>query len=107
MTELDVLWDFLSAGVNEYVYNYFLARIRDGRNSVFRLEPSYEVDYELNNTDELFREVSLEESWMWKVAECRNINDLPPYLQELIVQYLPRFFERFPEFKDDESLKLR
>lgn len=100
----DVLWDRLAGGLAEYVDNYLLKNSGGGK---LRIQPSYEVDYEIANAESLFDDASFDGYWVHKVAGCRNINNLDPRLRGLAVQFLPKFFEMFPEYKNEESLKVK
>lgn len=71
-----------------------------------KIKPSYEVDYEINCLEELKKHSDYDNYWPHQISECQNINDLPTYLQELVLQYLPRFFIRHPEYQNLDCLKI-
>ena len=71
-----------------------------------KIKPSYEVDYEINCLEELKKHSDYDNYWPHQISECQNINDLPTYLQELVLQYLPRFFIRHPEYHNLDCLKI-
>lgn len=100
----NALWDRLAGCLAEYVDNYLIKTKGGGK---FRIEPSYDVDYEIANPEKLFEDMSLDGYWVHKVARCRDINDLEPQLKELALQYLPKFFEKFPEYISEECLKVK
>ncbi|WP_143072711.1 hypothetical protein [Oscillibacter sp. PC13] len=100
----DVLWDRFSGCLAEYVDNYLLKTRGGGK---FGIKPSYEVDYEISNPDSLFDDTSFDGYWVHKVARCRNINDLEPGLKELAIQFLPKFFTQFPEYRTEECLNVK
>lgn len=98
--EIGVLWDRLAGELREYVENWCLSR------SQSRIKPSYEIDYEINCLEELKKHTTLDDYWVHRISACENINDLPIYLQELVLQYLPRFFKNHPEYKNLDCLKI-
>lgn len=99
----DVLWDRLAGGLAEYVDNYLLKTSGGGK---LRIQPSYEVDYEIANAESLFDDASFDGYWVHKVASCRNVNDLDSNLKELVLQFLPKFFTQFPEYRSEGCLKV-
>lgn len=86
--DIGVLWDRLAGGIQEYVENYCLYK------SESKIKPSYEVDYQIDCLDELQKHTTVNDYWVHQISGCKHINDLPTYLQELVLQYLPRFFIR-------------
>ena len=94
------LWDRLAGEILEYVENYCLVK------SQSKIKPSYEVDYEINCLEELKKHGDYDNYWPHQISGCKNINDLPTYLQELVLQYLPRFFIRYPEYQNLDCLKI-
>ena len=98
--DIGVLWDRLAGELREYVENWCLSR------SQSRIKPSYEIDYEINCLEELKKHTTLDDYWVHRISACENINDLPIYLQELVLQYLPRFFKNHPEYKNLDCLKI-
>ncbi len=48
---------------------------------------------------------NIEEEWIYKICNCENINDLPDELKELANQFLPEFFNLFPEYKNSPLFK--
>ena len=98
---IDVLWDRLAGCFKLYVENYELKKY----GSTFNLKPSYEVDYEID-LDVLKKYTDdIDNYWAHLIGGCRNINNLPNDLKELVLQFLPRFFEQFPQYKEAECLK--
>ena len=95
-----VLWDRLAGGLQEYVENYYLYE------SQSKIKPSYDVDYEIECLDELQKHTSVDDYWLHQISGCKHINDLPTYLQKLVIQYLPRFFKDYPEYKYEDCLFL-
>lgn len=93
------LWDRLAGGLQEYVENYCLYK------SQSKVEPSYDVDYEIDCLDELQKHTTVNDYWVHQISGCKHINDLPTYLQKLVIQYLPRFFEKYPMYKGAECLQ--
>lgn len=107
MSDYDsVMWDRLSGLLVEYVENYILEKRAD-KNTKFNLKPTYTVDYVIDDIDGLFSQTNTDDYWALKIAACKNINWLPPHLKKLVVQFLPRFFEKYPEYKSNESLILK
>ena len=100
-----VIFDRLSGCMIEYVENYLLNK------SQSKIIPSYKVDYEISQEILFEIEKSLQGDidtiWYHKISECVDINDLPTYLQKLVIQCLPLFFERFPQYKGCDSLQLK
>ena len=102
MLKEDVLWDRLSGHLAEYVENYLLKKCGGGK---FHIQPSYEVDYEILDVESLYADTTFEEFWVHRVGNCRTINHLDPCLKKLVLQFLPRFFEQFPEYRFEECLR--
>lgn len=109
MQETDILWDRLAGTLNIYVENFLIYRSGGGKH---KLSPSYNVDYEIE--EEIISEVSgsyengdIQSIWYIQVSACRNINDLPLYLKKLVKQFLPRFFQDYPQYQEAECLKIR
>ena len=100
----DALWDRLAGGLAEYVNNYLLKNRGGGP---FHIQPSYEVDYEIADAESIYEDMTFEGFWVHKVAACRNINELDPCLKHLVLQFLPKFFEQFPEYRGEECLKVK
>lgn len=94
----EVLWDRLAGGLLIYVQNYLLAK------SGGKIKPSYAVDYEVANADKLFLDQTVDSFFAHKIAECRDVNSLPEDLKTLVFQYLPRFYEMYPEYKGEKCL---
>lgn len=109
MTNKEVILDRLAGGLMLYVENYTLAKNKNNRNKL-KLGPSYAVDYEIApEVLELLQESckgSVSEVWYHQISGCQDINELPEYLKNLVIQYLPRFFEEYPEYADDECLRI-
>lgn len=110
-----ILW-LLATELREYVDNYEFSKNdeecdkeNDGKIRSFKLEPSYDVDYEIE--EEIISELySAEDMYHWyyyQVLTCKNINELPLYLKKLLKQFLPRFLSEYPEFQDAECLKIK
>ena len=74
---IDVIWDRLAGCFKLYVENYELKKYTD----------------------------DIDNYWAHLIGGCRNINNLPNDLKELVLQFLPRFFEQFPQYKEAECLK--
>lgn len=105
MDAIDILWDRLAGTLQIYVENYLLQK---GSHEHFNhFKPSYSVDYKIENIEELFQDMSLDGYWGFQIAGCRDINTLPPHLQALVIQFLPRFFEQYPEYKNAPCLTIR
>lgn len=98
--DIGVLWDRLAGGLQEYVENYCLYKNQS------KIKPSYDVDYEIECLDELQKHTSVDDYWVLQIAGCEHINNLPIYLQKLVIQYLPRFFKDYPEYKYVDCLFL-
>lgn len=62
------------------------------------------MDYEIENIKVIIN--GTDDYWANIVSGCRNINNLPVHLKQLVQQFLPKFFEQFPEYKDEKSLKV-
>lgn len=101
MNDLSVLWDRLAGEIEIYVKNYLLKKY-----GTHGISPSYNVDYKIENINELLSNKSAGESWSTEISECRNINDLPKYLQNLIRQFLPLFFEKYPKYRFKQCLRI-
>lgn len=104
MEIIDVLFDRLAGGLMLYVENYYLHKSQN------KILPSYKVDYEISK--DIISEIekstqsnNIDEIWYHKISGCKNINELPDYLKELITQYLPKFFKEYPQYKNSEYLK--
>lgn len=112
MYEKEILWDRLAGTIVEYVENYFLQKEVGDRSGKFHIGPSYDVDYEIS--DEILRAIDesmctgkIENYWVFQIDSCRDINELSKPLQQLVIQYLPKFYKMFPEYKDAECLMLK
>ncbi len=108
MDTKEILWDRLAGMLMIYVDNYFIKK-SGGR---LKIQPSYEVDYEISES--ILKEISKTPSeedrgkiWYHGIAACRDINDLPETLQELVVQFLPKFFQEYPMYCGEDCLKRR
>lgn len=108
MDQNDVLWDALAGMLMIYVDNYLLKKNGGGK---LKLQPSYEVNYEIS--EEIIAELkktlkgeNVSDIWYMKIAGCRNINELPLQFQKLIMQFLPRFYEEYPQYADIDCLRL-
>lgn len=103
-----ILFDRLAGTIQIYVENYLLVRNGGG---YFKLEPSYKVDYEISRDIINYINQSLdgkaEDIWYFKIALCNSIDEIEKPLRTLVVQFLPRFFEMYPQYKDEECLKIR
>lgn len=100
-----VLWERLAGGTQEFVENYFLSQ-SENNSGFIKIEPTYPVDYKIKNLDKIVNFNSADNYFVHKIAECRNINDLSTELKELVSQYLPKFFSKYPEYKDEKCLKI-
>lgn len=112
MTEKEILWDRLSGTIVEYVENYFLQKEADDESGKLHIGPSYDVDYKIS--DEILKAIDdsmctgkIENYWFFQIDACRDINELSKPLQQLVRQYLPKFYKMFPEYKDAECLVLK
>lgn len=103
MDSTDVLWDRLAGGLQIYVENYYLKITGGGK---LKLQPSYNVDYVIEDIDLLKKHNEINDYWVFKIGGCRNINELPVFLRKLVVQFLPRFFQEYPQYRDVECLKI-
>ncbi len=106
-----ILWDRLAGALMLYVENYFLSKASYSNDSRFKLQPSYEVDYEISEDIIAGLQQSVEignidEIWQHKICVCDNINNLPDYLQKLVIQFLPKFFSQYPQYQNADCLKL-
>ncbi len=106
MDKIDILFDRLAGCMKIYVDNYALAH-NDAEG--FDLQPSYPVDYDIQEW--IMQEISesyknTNDVWYLQISRCRDINDLPVYIKELVLQFLPRFFEEFPYHKEMDCLKI-
>ena len=54
----------------------------------------------------MHKHTTVNDYWVHQISGCKHINDLPTYLQELVLQYLPRFFIRYPEYQNLDCLKI-
>lgn len=104
MEKVSVLFDRLAGGLRGYVENYYLHK------SQSKILPSYKVDYEIskdiiNGIEKSTQSENMDDMWYLKISGCTNIDELPDYLKKLIVQYLPRFFKEYPQYKNSEYLK--
>lgn len=113
MYEREILWDRLAGTLMEYVENYFLHQQKAGVGTgTFNIGPSYDVDYEISDEileaiDESMSTGKIENYWFFQIDACRDINKLSKPLQQLVLQYLPRFYEMFPEYRDAECLIIK
>ena len=98
----ETLWDRLAGMLGIYAENYVLAK----NENPLGIEPSYAVDYEIKDVERLFDSKSIYDQWIFQIADCRDINELPPDLKELVVQFLPRFFAQYPEYETAECLAI-
>ena len=110
MQKIDLLWDRLAGALMIYVENYMFCKSACGKGGL-KLSPTYNVDYEIE--EEIISELSrshengdLRNIWYNKIDACRNINDLPLYLKKLVEQFLPRFLSEYPQYKEEECLKI-
>lgn len=99
-----VLWDRLAGEIVVYVENYILFKT-GGAN--FRLNPSYPVDYEIENVEEIVSDKSVDGYFAHKISGCRDVNELPTHLKKLVMQYLPRFLANHPEYSNEECLTIK
>lgn len=99
--DLQLLWSRLAGGVDTYVSNYVL------KGNKYGIQPTYKVDYVIEKVEELYTTNNIKEYWVIQVDICRNINDLPEHIKRVVVQYLPRFFAEFPQYRDADCLKVK
>lgn len=52
------------------------------------------------------KHTTVDDYWLHQISGCKHINNLPAYLQNLVLQYLPRFFQTHPEYKYEDCLFL-
>ena len=110
MDAIDVLFDRLAGGLMLFVDNYFLSKASYDENTRFKIQPSYNVDYEIS--EEIIKELEksceggIDEIWYHYISSCRNINDLPDYLQKLTILYLPKFFKQYPQYENHFCLQI-
>lgn len=97
----NVLWDRLAGEITIYVENYLIKQSGGGK---FHLKPSYPVDYEIDDIDKILSDSSLDGYYAHKISGCKNINELPNDIKKLVIQYLPRFFARWPEYAAEKCL---
>lgn len=107
MDKTDAIWDRFAGGLMLYVDNFLIAKNGGKR----KIQPSYAVDYDISDKiieylEKTAQEGIMEDIWYIKISSYRNINDIPPPLKELAVQFLPRFFGEFPEYKDEHCLQV-
>ena len=102
MKKTDVLWDRLAGGVQIYVENYIISQHAAGR---YPVKPSYPVDYKIDDIEEITADTSLDGYFAHKISRCRDASELPIYLKKLVKQYLPRFFDAYPEYRGEKSLE--
>lgn len=98
-----VLFDRLASCFQLYVQNYALKNNNIGR---FRIQPLYDVDYEVNlNVLEKYTE-SVDGHWLHLISGCNDINELPYDLREQVVKCIPFFLEQYPQYENAECLKV-
>ena len=111
MDAVDILFDRLAGTLMLYVDNYFLSKSIYRKDTKFKIQPSYEVDYEIPEEilEELKKSITkddMDNIWFHLISGCRDINDLPDYIQKLIIMYLPRFIAQYPQYQDHPCLKI-
>lgn len=108
MSNVKVLFDRLAGCLKIYVENY---QLENNGGGVFHLQPSYPVDYEISqdilNAIEQSYGGKTDDIWYIKISSCQSVRELPNYLQELISQFLPKFFEQFPQYKNAPALEIQ
>lgn len=113
-----VLFDRLAGTIMLYVEDYIMQKQieereingKSGLNDKFpNLKPSCEVDYKISDEimECIYRSLdgSADDVWYLKIAICNNIDDIEEPLKTLVVQFLPKFFEMFPQYRGAECLK--
>ena len=95
--DVGTLTDRLAAGLSLYIENYFIAK----DSGLLGLKPTYAVDYEIANISELSQYMDIDNYWVYIITGSGHISDLPEYLQGLVKQYAPRFFEDYPQYKSN------
>lgn len=108
MTEISHMWDRLAGALIIYVENYLLSK---QSYSELTIKPSYDVDYEIEDSileylEKSYSSENINDIWQHKIAGCKNINELPFELKQLVNQFLPRFFLQYPQYRCEESLKI-
>lgn len=98
------LWDRLAGEVSVYIDNYIVAKNGGGK---FHLKPSYPVDYKIEDIDKIISARSIDEYYVHVISGCKNINELPEPIKKLVIQYLPRFFAKWPEYASEKCLRIK
>lgn len=105
----EILFERLAGSLITYVENYFLSNEKN--NTKFKIKPSYAVNYEipesiLTNLKKSVESDDIDNIWYHQISGCKNINELPDYLQKLIAQYLPMFLKQYPQYNNADCLAL-
>lgn len=95
-----VLFDRLASGFGLFVENYVLSKNKE------RFHPSYKVDYEINLEVLEKYTANIDNHWMHLIGGCNDINALPADLKELVIKYLPRFLKQYPQYENEQCLKV-
>ena len=105
MDNVDVLFDRLAGIITVYIEDFLLQARLNKKNNQNEIKSVIDDDIMM----EIVKSVSqdqIENIWNHQIANCKNINNLPMYLQKLVVQFLPKFFDLYPEYKKEECLKI-
>lgn len=89
----EIAWDRFSGLLNNYIIDYLCA---NSQSKLFENAPK--VNYEIKNADKL------ETDWALSLSSALKINDLPPELKKVAVQFLPEFLKKFPQYENSECL---
>ena len=104
MDKTNVLFDRLAGGLILYVDNYYLHKAKG------KILPSYKVDYKISKDiitqiEKSLTSGNMDDIWYHKISKCKSVKELPDYLKELTAQYLPKFFDEYPQYKSSKYLK--
>lgn len=92
MTSELSIWDRFMGTLCDYIQNYQFAKYGE----LWRPD----IDYEIKSYDKLERD------WYYLMMQCDNINEFPPGLKSVAIEYMPTYFERYPDHKGAECLRL-
>lgn len=95
----EILWDRLAGEVDIFVKNYILTKQKS------TIKPTYKVTEDLP-IEKLMNAKSWEDMYVNVIGGCENINDLPKYVKQVVIACLPRFFEKYPQYKGEKSLQV-
>lgn len=95
----EILWDRLSGEVDIFVKNYLLSKQKS------YIKPTYKVADDLP-IEKLLNAKSWEDMYVNVIGGCENINNLPSHIKQVVIAYLPRFFEKYPQYKNEKCLQV-